>query len=97
MSSEILGDWGVLGPDAEPVTNTNEILQRSDIAITGTIRGYTEGTYVARTNGVVVRPVIASIENVTVQFGDLPKQSDGVLYVALIAPAGIEAVSRSVP
>ncbi|WP_433674643.1 hypothetical protein [Microbacterium gorillae] len=96
-SSEILGDWGSLGLDVEPVTNTSEILQWSDIAVTGTISGYVEGSYVARTNGVVVKPVIASIENVTVQYGDLPKQSDGVVYVALIAPAGVEAVSRSVP
>lgn len=96
-SSEVLGDWGVLGVDAEPVTNTSEILQWSNIAVTGTIAGYVEGSYIAPTNGVVVKPVIAGIENVTVQYGDMPKQFDGVLYVALVAPAGIEAVSRSVP
>lgn len=96
-SSEVLGDWGVLGVDAEPVTNTSEILRWSSIAVTGTIAGYTEGSYTAPTNGVVVKPVIASIENVTVQYGDLPKESNGVLYVALVAPAGVEAVRKSVP
>lgn len=96
-AADIVGDWGVMGVDAEPVSNSSDMLKWSDIVVSGTVGGLSEGSYTAPSNGVVVRPVIARLDNVVVVDGELPTGSDGSVYVALVAPAGIDAVAKGVP
>ncbi|MFE7846769.1 hypothetical protein ACFUTX_16405 [Microbacterium sp. NPDC057407] len=94
-ASGMLGDWGVLGYDADPVSNTNELLKYTDIVATGVLATIEQGEF-AYADGPF-RPVIARLDRVEVVQGKLAEGSDGSLYVALIAPAGAEAVARTLP
>lgn len=91
----MLGDRGASGYDAEPVTNSDELLKYTDIVATGVVATIEQGE-VAYADGPF-RPVIARLDHVRVVQGKLAEGSDGALYVALIAPAGAEAVARALP
>lgn len=95
MSVE-LPNWGVICVDAPDVRNTDELAPWSDIVASGEIVSFADGEVRHETGGSTL-PVIAHIDHVAIHEGSLPETSDGSLYVALVAPAGAQAVAESIP
>lgn len=87
---------GIVSADAPVVTNTEEMVPWSDIVATGVIMSFSDGE-VRHDTGGSTHPVIAHVARVEVHEGSLPEGSDRTLYIALVAPAGAEAVAESIP
>lgn len=95
-ASGSIGSGGAIGVDTDPVTNTSQMLEWSDLVATGTIVAFTDGV-ITHENGVIYKPVIAKLDNVEVTAGSLPKGSDGFVYMTMVAPTGAKAVAKSIP
>lgn len=96
--SELVGDWNVVGFDAEPVDEVSEFTSFSETGVIGVVAGFVQGEL--ETNhplgSSAYLPVFLRIDEVEVVSGELA-EATGTVFVTLPGALTAEEYSKNVP
>lgn len=95
---DVLNLFGIHG-DYDEVHSAKELAEMSEIVIEGTLESIEDGPIVGYSEDKLsdIPVAVLSVGEVQVRQGELPPESDGNVYIVMVAPGGSEALRPALP
>ncbi|WP_133163760.1 hypothetical protein [Cryobacterium zongtaii] len=99
IAAALLNASALSSADYDPVETTDELAEISEIVVKGRVADVQVGPVVGYLDDELsdIPTVMITIDNVEVEEGELPPESDGKVYVPLIAPGQPEEFGKLIP
>lgn len=98
-ATELVGDWGIISADADPVSEVDELVEFSELGVLGVVGGFTQARL--ETNDPlgsdIFEPVVMRLDSPEVVAGELPEGNDGHVYIALPGTTTAEEYAAAMP
>lgn len=97
-AGEVVGSWGSLGFDVDPVAEVSELMEFSQAGVIGEVAGYTQGELTTNDplSSSTYLPVLLQIDHIEVVAGGLTAPEKSV-FITLPGTASPEEYAKRVP